>query len=232
MEFATLERATGRTVAFVGEGTEVEVNRLVDDGLLPAKFVHHAQPKREYKLWETALALRFNRRCKGLLTKEARKSTIRILADRYVGEISTIFIEIMSEPYIQAAAINRAIERNNWRVSLGEVSVDLTDDLKSTAERIKLLSTVEQSITIDPETMDGAPVFKGTRLPIETALASLDSGVTMAEMVEDYPMLSAEKIEQARIYVALHPRPGRPKKLRASSPHITKRRINAPASRG
>ena len=48
------------------------------------------------------------------------------------------------------------------------------------------------SIVINPDTMSGTPVFKGTRVPVKTMLDYLLSGVsTMQDFLEDYPSVSA-----------------------------------------
>lgn len=217
--------ATGREVAFVGDVTEVEVNRMVDEGLLPTEFVKQQPSKREYDLLGTAVALRFNRRCRMLLTKEARKSAIQTWASLYRDGTFKL-TTILTGHFFQE------VEPRVFLIDLGELSVDLSDDLKSSAERIVQLSMVEKSITTDPEIMGGTPVFKGTRLPIEIVLASLDAGVTMDEMIEDYPTLTADKVEQARTYVKLHPRPGRPRKSHIPKSHSITRRIIPPVHRG
>ena len=50
-------------------------------------------------------------------------------------------------------------------------------------------------IVRDPEILGGHPVFRGTRVPVET-LFELEDGLTLDEIVESYPTLDkADLIE-------------------------------------
>lgn len=44
-----------------------------------------------------------------------------------------------------------------------------------------------KSISIDPETMGGTPVFVGTRVPIQTLFDYLEGGDSLEEFLDDYP---------------------------------------------
>lgn len=52
-------------------------------------------------------------------------------------------------------------------------------------------------ITIDPETMHGTPVFKGTRVPIDTLFDYLATGEPLEEFLEDFPSVQREYAELA-----------------------------------
>ena len=45
-------------------------------------------------------------------------------------------------------------------------------------------------ITVDPGILGGTPVFKGTRVPVRTLLASLAEGATEAELLADFPTVT------------------------------------------
>jgi uncharacterized protein (DUF433 family) len=49
-----------------------------------------------------------------------------------------------------------------------------------------------QSISIDPETMGGTPVFVGTRVPIQTLFDYLEGGDGLEEFLDDYPSVKKE----------------------------------------
>jgi uncharacterized protein (DUF433 family) len=55
-------------------------------------------------------------------------------------------------------------------------------------------------ITIDPEILSGKPIIKGTRISVEFLLELAASGASRAEIVERYPQLSAQDVEQAFLY--------------------------------
>lgn len=45
---------------------------------------------------------------------------------------------------------------------------------------------IKDLITIDPDILGGQPVFKGTRVPIETLFDHLESGISLDEFLEDF----------------------------------------------
>jgi len=49
-------------------------------------------------------------------------------------------------------------------------------------------------ITIDPDILGGQPVFRGTRVPIETLFDHLESGVSVNEFLEDFPTVTKEQV--------------------------------------
>ena len=49
-------------------------------------------------------------------------------------------------------------------------------------------------ITIDPDILGGQPVFKGTRVPIETLFDHLESGVSVNEFLNDFPAVTREQV--------------------------------------
>ncbi len=48
-------------------------------------------------------------------------------------------------------------------------------------------------ITIDKEILSGQPVFKGTRVPVESLFDHLEHGVSLDEYLEDFPSVSREQ---------------------------------------
>ena len=77
-------------------------------------------------------------------------------------------------------------------------------------ERLKKLEKAEALIVKDPEVMDGTPVYRGTRIPVELVADMLSQGASTQEILEGYPSLDREKIELASLYVQAFPRRGRP----------------------
>jgi uncharacterized protein (DUF433 family) len=49
---------------------------------------------------------------------------------------------------------------------------------------------VTRSITRDPETMHGVPVFRGTRVPVQTLFEYLEGGETLEDFLEGFPTVS------------------------------------------
>ncbi len=53
--------------------------------------------------------------------------------------------------------------------------------------------TVQEIVNVDPETMGGTPVFKGTRVPIQSLFDHLESNVPLEEFLDDFPTVSKEQ---------------------------------------
>lgn len=49
-------------------------------------------------------------------------------------------------------------------------------------------------IDIDPEVMGGAPVFAGTRVPVQTLLDYLEGGETIDDFLEGFPSVSRAQV--------------------------------------
>jgi uncharacterized protein (DUF433 family) len=47
-------------------------------------------------------------------------------------------------------------------------------------------------ITKDPDILGGTPVFRGTRVPIQTMFDYLESGETLEDFLEGFPTVSRE----------------------------------------
>jgi uncharacterized protein (DUF433 family) len=47
-------------------------------------------------------------------------------------------------------------------------------------------------INIDPEIMSGAPVFKGTRVPIQNLFDYIEGGNDLMEFLDDFPSVTKE----------------------------------------
>ena len=48
-------------------------------------------------------------------------------------------------------------------------------------------------INIDPEILGGTPVFRGTRVPIESLFDHLEDGVSLDEFLEDFPTVTKDQ---------------------------------------
>lgn len=51
-------------------------------------------------------------------------------------------------------------------------------------------------VTIDPDVVSGAPVFRGTRVPVETLISNLEAGLTVDTFLENFPTVTREQAMQ------------------------------------
>lgn len=52
----------------------------------------------------------------------------------------------------------------------------------------------EKVVSVDSEIMGGAPVFTGTRVPVQTFLDYIEGGETVDYFLEGFPSVSREQI--------------------------------------
>ena len=56
------------------------------------------------------------------------------------------------------------------------------------------MQTLNNRITINPEICHGKPCIRGLRYPVETVLEWLSSGMTIADILEDYQDIEQDDI--------------------------------------
>lgn len=57
---------------------------------------------------------------------------------------------------------------------------------------MNVLSHQDLPITVDPEIVSGTPVFRGTRVPVQTLFDYLADGYTLDEILENFPSVRRE----------------------------------------
>jgi uncharacterized protein (DUF433 family) len=59
-----------------------------------------------------------------------------------------------------------------------------------------------ERITINPEVMVGKPTIRGLRITVEQILKALAGGVTVQDLLADYPELEPQDIQAVLLYAA------------------------------
>ncbi|MGZ9005720.1 MAG: DUF433 domain-containing protein [Burkholderiales bacterium] len=57
-------------------------------------------------------------------------------------------------------------------------------------------------VDVNPKVMQGKPVIRGTRIPVELILRKLGEGASEADLLDAYPNLVADDIRAAMRYAA------------------------------
>jgi uncharacterized protein (DUF433 family) len=57
-------------------------------------------------------------------------------------------------------------------------------------------------VELNPAVLQGKPVVRGTRIPVEDLLRKLSEGATEADLLDAYPRLTREDIHAALRYAA------------------------------
>ena len=59
-----------------------------------------------------------------------------------------------------------------------------------------------ERIEINPDIMDGKPVVRGTRVPVELVLRKLGAGISPEAILMDHPRLTQDDIHAAQAFAA------------------------------
>jgi uncharacterized protein (DUF433 family) len=59
-----------------------------------------------------------------------------------------------------------------------------------------------ERIQMNPEIMDGKPVVRGTRIPVELILRKLGAGMSSEAILADHPRLTLDDIRAAQAFAA------------------------------
>jgi uncharacterized protein (DUF433 family) len=122
-----------------------------------------------------------------------------------------------------------ATPRNVVSLEGGLVKIDLREPRRELATSLRELRRARRLVVSDPEIMGGDPVFRGTRVPVHMIAELVAQGSTQADLLKDYPRLTAEMIRLAPVYAAAYPLRGRPRSQpwRDQQPaHRTRRRLD------
>jgi len=57
-------------------------------------------------------------------------------------------------------------------------------------------------ITSEPDKMGGVPCIRGLRVPVATVVGMVAEGMSVEEILADYPYLEAEDIREALLFAA------------------------------
>ena len=122
---------------------------------------------------------------------------------------------LRSLPLAARRQVARAIEQDPGidAMCIAEGSVILIQCKSARKEveaELRRLTEATRMVESDPEIMRGAPVYRGTRIPVHAIADMLSQGATIAEILEGYPALTQKKVGLAPMYIKAFPRRGRP----------------------
>jgi len=96
----------------------------------------------------------------------------------------------------------------------GEVSAtfELSGMVRAARKCIRDIRRGDMLVERNAQICSGAPVFKGTRIPVAQIVEQFRAGVPVSEIAEDYPQLSEEALRYAEVRSRMGDPPGRPKR--------------------
>jgi uncharacterized protein (DUF433 family) len=197
--------------AFIAGLPDRQMNRVVDEQLIPEPLVIQQDSSRLFTLLGTAFA-KFYFSTEDLLVASARRQVLAELTARVSREKTRDEILTLRIP-----------ESVSWKVHLQFVSVDVQPFIHAALDRAREVAQAEALVATDVEVMGGTPVFVGSRLPLDVILSSLAKGVPLDRLKMSYPFLTAVHIQAAFVYTNVHPTRGRPRRLAELNPELPRR---------
>ena len=205
--------------AYIAELSDRDMNRVFDEHLVPDQLVQ-AEAGRRFARLASAFA-RFYFTTDTIFAAALRRKVVAELTERVVGMGNKDRI----------LALQSSLSKSAWvvHVSFGQ-SVDVSPFVESATQRAREVDQAEAVIETSDDVMDGTPVFKGTRVPLDVVTASLDKGIPFERVRASYDFLTPELVEAAKVYQLVHPRRGRRRSIADVHPdwEVTQRRVVRP----
>jgi len=107
---------------------------------------------------------------------------------------------VEGDPGINSMSLS---EGSSILIQCGRARKEVDTGLRRLAEAARMVESV-------PEVLRGAPVYKGTRIPVHAIADMLSQGATVEEILEGYPALRRDKVDLAPMYAKAFPLRGRP----------------------
>lgn len=197
--------------AFIAGLTDRQMNRVVDEHLVPALLVEQQGNSRLFTRLGAAFA-KFYFATEDLLIATARRQVLEELTAR-----------VAPQPRRDDILTLLLLDAVSWRVEHKSVAVDVRPYIQDACIRAAEVAQAEALVTADPEVMGGAPVFAGTRVPVDIVVSSLAAGIGMDRLKASYPFLTQAHVQAAKVYEAVHPRRGRPRRMAEVNPELSPR---------
>jgi uncharacterized protein (DUF433 family) len=159
------------------------VNKAIEDSAVPVRIVRSGGVRRRYVPYASLLCLQLH--AEGL-----KRLPLRMRRE--------MFRRVLSEPQQKQLKYTDAL------------IIDVGGARRKMSSRLQNLEKAADIVQSDPEIMSGAPVFRGTRIPVYLVADMIEQGTPIDEILEGYPSLTREMVEYAGIYATTHPRRGRP----------------------
>ena len=214
MSVLTQPTLTPTEAAVVASVTVRDVNRVIDERILPDELYVVANDRTRRFFVDSCVLIAFYFKTANQLTAEERIKTI--------ADASTRLPSILKKEDNR-----RKASRSKWVVTEDFLTIDLAPFVKSVQEQFSKLQEARALVVEDPEILGGIPVVRNTRIPVYDVAASASAGISTDRLLAAYPGLTARDVELATLYAEANPQRGRPH--RAPSPSA--RKVSLLASR-
>ncbi len=195
---ADADMLTPPEAAVVASVTVRDVNRIIDEKLLPEGFYSLHGGRRLHVAACPLVGFYFS--AAGALTASERGLLIRRVSERIGGALG------------RGARRRGPVRPTDWTVQDGFLTVNLSEFAARADGRLAKLARARAMVVEDANILGGVPVIRGTRIPVYDVAASVAAGSPIERIREAYPGLDEATIELAAIYAEATPPRGRPRR--------------------
>jgi uncharacterized protein (DUF433 family) len=196
---------TPTEAAVVASVTVRDVNRVIDERILPDELYVVAKDRTRRIFVDSCVLIAFYFKAANQLTAEERIKTIADASTR----LASVVTRGRRREYVSPS---------QWVVKDDFLTIDLAPFLKSVQEQFSRLQQARTLVVEDPEILGGIPVVRNTRIPVYDVAASAAAGISTERLLAAYPGLTARNIELAALYAEANPQRGRPRRVLSPSP--------------
>lgn len=182
------ELLTPSEAAVVANVTVRNINRAIDEAILPKRFFHVKKRERWVKS-DACAFVHFYFHTAERLTAEERTRVIKS------------FLGSAKRPGV-----------GSWVFHDDFITLRFDRFVEETSARHATLRRARERVVEDPEVLGGAPTLKGTRVGVYDVAAAVAAGTSKSRLRAAYPMLSDDDIELATLYAEANPPRGRPRR--------------------
>lgn len=197
---------TPTEAAVVASVTVRDVNRVIDERILPDKLYAIGEDRTRRFLVDSCVLISFYFKAANKLTAEERIKTIADAGTR----LPSILVK---------EGARRNPSSRNWIVTEDFLTIDLTPFVKSVQEQFAKLQEARLLVVEDSEILGGVPVIRNTRIPVYDVAASAAAEISTDRLLAAYPGLTARDVQLAVLYAEANPQRGRPRQAPPPSPH-------------
>jgi uncharacterized protein (DUF433 family) len=194
--------ASVAAAAFIADIPERDVNRIIDEGILPKDLLGDPKTKGARRFPGLACVFASFYFHETYLTKEGKQRVITSFVDGF-----------KKHDFQNYLWLKTPVKINDWEVVLNNLKVELGMYATQAQQRLEMVMRAESMVIEDREILNGEPVFKGTRVPVRTIAAWIEKGIDARMIQESYPSVTDDMLKLAPVFVRTNPRRGRPPKF-------------------
>jgi uncharacterized protein (DUF433 family) len=202
-----VELLTPSEAAVIASVTVRDVNRIIDEKLLPDDFYSFEGGRRLHLAACPLIGFYFH--AANALTAEERGVVIRQASARIVGKVTG---------KRRTQRRKRLDHPADWMIQDRFLTVNLSEFAASAHDRHAKLAQARKMVVEDSDILNGTPVIRGTRIPVYDVAASAATGLPRERIRSAYPDLDDRMIELAAIYAEAVPPRGRPPRSQSLLP--------------